>query len=151
MCWIVAVVMVLAGRARADDAATVSVDGFVVDGVIAEGRVVYADRALPHALVRVVGARVVVITRADAHGHFHVNGLPPGAYRVELEHGAVADRAPFHEPRHYTLTDDRRFWCVLPVTVRTFEAVIGAARPADKQRPFIDTSSTALVTIFDGH
>jgi len=146
--WIVAMVLVLASRARADDAG-VTIDGFVVDGVIVEGRAVYAERVLPYAVVRVVGERVVVIARADARGHVHVTRLPAGAYRLEVEHGAFTDHAP--PPLH--LDRERvgeRGWIHSEHFGPVFTAAIGA-RPAAPQRPFIDTSSTALVTIFDGH
>ena len=147
---VTAMVMVLAGRARADDAAGVSVDGFVVDGVIFDGVVISGERVVPHALVRVVGERVVVITRADGRGHFHVGGLPAGAYRVELERGVVAEREPAHAPNRLDVTDASRPLCFIRMGEVRFKSAIGAAR-APEERPFIDTSSTALVTVFDGH
>lgn len=159
MC-IVVIGLVLASQARADDGVTI--EGYVVDGVIAEGVVVYADHVLPHALVRIVGERVVVIGHADAKGHVHVNGLAPGKYRIELEHGALADHAPVREQRTLTVDDWRHeHWCVLPIGNRTFPSVLGAAagsqepapRLGAKRRPFIDTSSSALETsfVFVGH
>jgi hypothetical protein len=141
------VVAVVAGRASAD-----MVSGYVVDH----------DRAVPHAAVRVVGARVVVITKADAHGHFVVNGLPAGSYRVELDHGVLAIYVPNHDPPHVLRLDRDASRPLCFLRQRRFTASLGARQvstnaaslmPNGKPRGFVDTTSTALEThlVFLGH
>jgi len=141
---LVLAVLGLAGAAHADEVD--SRDG-VVEGVAYDP----AIGAVGGATVRIVGDEVVVVVRADRFGQFHVAGLAPGRYRVELERGRV-------EPIRRGVTISKAYLgCGGPPLPERTYAVIGvtaevpavappapAPRPAVRPRALVDTSSTSL-------